>query len=416
MSTALGIAAVTAVIESSLNSVFNPGAGLGGVKVTALAPDVIQAGLDTGATPNQVNVFLHQVTPNAGWRNAAMPNLGPDGRTALRNQPLALDLHYLLTAYTPEDGFAEALLGFALLTLHDNPTLSRAQITAALASLPGSHPLFAALQTTGLADQIELLKITPDTLGREEMAWIWTALKADYRPTYAFRVSVVLIERAAATVLPLPVLSRNITVQPGPAPVLLEVQMPDRQASATIGDTVMLLGETLAATTRVRIANQRFGFVYQPDIVPSAIGGNSVSFVVPNDPTKLPAGIYSVAALVTDAGNNILQSTNRLSFGIAPKLRPAPPPVAVNTPQGTLVTVHFDPFAQSRQAIALAMGGAAVAPQAFAADTDTLSFLFPAPGLTSGPYVARLQVDGVDSPVTWTASPPAFTAPVVNVP
>ena len=39
-----------------------------------------------------------------------------------------------------------------------------------------------------------MLKITPSTLGREEMAWLWTALKADYRPTFPFQVSVVLIE------------------------------------------------------------------------------------------------------------------------------------------------------------------------------------------------------------------------------
>jgi hypothetical protein len=33
MSTALGIAGVTAVLESMLNSVFNPGAGLGSVGI-----------------------------------------------------------------------------------------------------------------------------------------------------------------------------------------------------------------------------------------------------------------------------------------------------------------------------------------------------------------------------------------------
>src|SRR6516165_2853259 len=163
MSTALGIAGVTAVLESMLNSVFNPGAGLGSVTISAFAPDVVQASLDAGSTSNQINLFLHQVTPNAAWRNVDMPSLSPDGMTPLKNPPLALDLHYLLTAYTAEDGFAEALLGFALLMLHQNATLSRDRITGALAALPVSHPLFAALQTTGLADQVELLKITPDT-------------------------------------------------------------------------------------------------------------------------------------------------------------------------------------------------------------------------------------------------------------
>ena len=126
----------------------------------------------------------------------ACPRLDPDGMTRLKNPPLALDLHYLLTAYGSEDWEAEALLGYALLILHENPVLTRNDISTAIAKLPTNdpgNPLSTPLGTVGLADQIEMLKITPATLGREEMAWLWTALKADYRPTFPFQVSVVLI-------------------------------------------------------------------------------------------------------------------------------------------------------------------------------------------------------------------------------
>ena len=137
--------------------------------------------------------------------------------TRLSNPPLALDLHYLLTAYGSEDWQAEALLGFALLMLHENPVLTRTDISTAHApTCPHTNPLSAPLAAAGLADQIEMLKITPATLGREEMAWLWTALKADYRPTFPFQVSVVLIEPDATTVSPLPVLLRNISVTAGP--------------------------------------------------------------------------------------------------------------------------------------------------------------------------------------------------------
>ena len=41
------------------------------------------------------------------------PRSPPTVRPALKNPPLALDLHYLLTAYASEDRQAEALLGYA---------------------------------------------------------------------------------------------------------------------------------------------------------------------------------------------------------------------------------------------------------------------------------------------------------------
>jgi len=344
-----------------------------------------------------------------------LPSLASDGQSPLKNPPLALDLHYLLTAYTPEDGFAEALLGFALLMLFQNPMLSRDQITAALGALPATHPLFTALQATGLADQVELLKITPDTLGREEMAWIWTALKADYRPTYAFQVSVVLLQPAAVFSSALPVLSRNITVQAGPPPLLLEVQLPANQAAAALGDTVTLTGRALTGVTKIALTNQRFGFRYQPDIVPSAVGGTAVSFIVPNDPANLPAGVYTASALFTDGSGNIVQSTNNLALAIAPAIT-APPPTATQTAAGTVVAVNFTPQARPAQIISLAMGGTAVPPKPFTSNVSALSFLFPSPGLLAGPYVVRLQVDGVDSAVTWSPSPPKFTSPIATVP
>ena len=418
MSTGLGIAAVTAVLESMLNSALNPGAGLGSVTVSAVAPDVMQASIDAGSTPNTINLFLHQVTPNAAWRNVGLPSLAADGTTPLKNPPLALNLHYLLTAYTQEDGFAEALLGYALLTLHQYPVLSRNEIGNALSNLLTTHPLYTPLQSTGLADQVELLKITPDTLGREEMAWIWTALKADYRPTYAFQVSVVLLQPSATVSSPLPVFHRRIKVRAGPPPLLTQVQVPAHQAGAALGDSVTLVGQSLTGVTAVALTNQRFGFRYQPNVTPSAVGATFVSFDVPNDPANLPAGVYTASALFTGVTGNILQSTNGLAFGVAPTINmSSPAPTVSNDASGTTITLDCTPDVQPQQLVSLAAGGIAVPANAFTSSTSTLSFLFPTPGLASGPYVMRLQVDGVDSAVSWTAGPPPrFTAPMVNVP
>src|SRR5262249_23455369 len=99
MSNGLAISGVTAVLQYFLNTVYNdPQSPFGAVAVSAIAPDIVQTNLAANARL-QVNVFLHQVTPNAAWRNVDLPSLAPNGNTRLSNPPLALDLHYLLTAY-----------------------------------------------------------------------------------------------------------------------------------------------------------------------------------------------------------------------------------------------------------------------------------------------------------------------------
>ena len=210
MSSALGMSGVSAGLQYDLTNLYGSASVSPSfpspVTVSAKAPDIVQESFTSGGAECQVNLFLHQVTHNVGWRNQDLPSVGPDGATRLSNPPLALDLHYLLTAYGSENWEAEALLGYALQMLHENPVLTRHDINHAIAGLttldPG-NPLSTQLVPVGLADQIEMLKITPATLGREEMAWLWTALKADYRPTFPFQVSVVLIESQHPAVLPL---------------------------------------------------------------------------------------------------------------------------------------------------------------------------------------------------------------------
>ena len=142
MSSALAIAGVSAVLQFYLTNLYTGLSALfgGTVTVSAKAPDILQEAFGAGATENQINLFLHQVTHNQGWRNDRQPSVGADGRTRIANPPLALDLHYLLTAYGSENWQAEALLGFALLMLHENPILTRNDISSAIAKLPINDP------------------------------------------------------------------------------------------------------------------------------------------------------------------------------------------------------------------------------------------------------------------------------------
>ncbi len=420
MSNALAIAAVTATLEYCLNLVYNhPSAVLGGVSVSALAPDIAQTNFATGSSSQlHVNLFLHQVSPNAAWRNVDLPSLAADGSTRLKNPPLALDLHYLLTAYASEDTQAEALLGFAILMLHENAVLPRSQINTALSNLPSTNPLAAVLGSSGLAEQIEMIKITPATLGREELAWLWTALKADYRPTYCFQVSMVLIESQLPSSSGPPVLSRAVSAQAMPSgqfgsgfAQLLSIQLPPGQSAPAQGNTVILSGTGLGTVTSVLLSNARLGIQYTA--APNTpLADGSVSFTVPNEPDKLPAGAYSVAVTFTDT-SGAPQSSNSLPMGLAPAILTTPVPVT--NASGSLVTITCNPKVQTTQSVSLALGSSAVPAQPLTAATDTLSFQFPA--LAAGPYLARLQVDGVESPVAvnWSVTPPVFTGPFVTI-
>lgn len=412
MSNPLALAGVTAVLQHYLHNAYTGTVFGGTVKVSAKAPDIVQQDVNTGSANTQINLFLHQVTHNVGWRNQDLPSMSSDGKSRLKNPPLALDLHYLLTAYGSDDCEAEGLLGYAVLLLHQSPVLTRNDITQALGHLP-SNPLFDQLHLAGLADQVEMIKITPSPLGREEMAWLWTALKADYRPTFPFQVSVVLIDPQFASASALPVLSRNISVQAGPPPLLFALQLAQGQTAPAQGDTVTATGQSLTGASLVALSNPQLGINYAP-FAPVSVTNASLSFKVPTDTSGLPAGVYSLSVLFKDGSGNVVLSTNTLSMGIAPTVSGTP--TATNNPQGTLVTLKCAPDVRPSQTVSLSLGGVSAPAQTFDTQTNSLSFQFPT--LPAGKYLIRLQVDGVDSPiqVDWTAKPlPKFLNPFLTI-
>ncbi|MBX3637934.1 MAG: DUF4255 domain-containing protein, partial [Rubrivivax sp.] len=258
MSSPLAIGAVSAVLRNLLdNGLIDASGPLGPVTVSAIAPDRID--LEAADAAPRLNLFLHQVSRNAAWGNRELPTRSPSGER-VANTPLALDLHYLVTAYGFADLHAEILLGYAMHLLHERPLLDRAAIRRALDPSPLDvsmlPPAFAALAASDLADQIEALRITPVPMGTDEMGKLWSALQSPYRPSAAYQVSVVLIEGTRPARSPLPVLSRGpvdatsgrdrgVVVQPDllpPGPTLLALVPPDRQPAARLGGTVTLTG------------------------------------------------------------------------------------------------------------------------------------------------------------------------------
>src|SRR3954470_4031582 len=98
MSTALRIASVTYVLKDLLNNglINHDVTGAIGetVAVTALPPDKFKPEEEH----TLLNLFMYQATYNSGWRNIADPSVSTKGER-ISNPPLAIDLHYLLSAY-----------------------------------------------------------------------------------------------------------------------------------------------------------------------------------------------------------------------------------------------------------------------------------------------------------------------------
>ena len=193
MNSALAVASVTAVLKNLLEDrlvTAGLSAPLGDPEVSALPPDRVQVGAEERS---QLNLFLYRVTPNSGWRST-----GHNGGT--RKSMLALDLHYLLTAYGGQDFVAEILLGSAMQVLLETRSLSGDAIRRALAVVApnGSAGIVsggrALLASSGLAEQVEQITISPEFMSTEELSRLWSALQARYRPSAAYRVSAALLE------------------------------------------------------------------------------------------------------------------------------------------------------------------------------------------------------------------------------
>ena len=118
MSSPLAIGAVSAVLRNLLdNGLIDVGAPLSPVRVTAVAPDTIK--LDEPEPTPSLNLFLYRTSRNLGWANEGLPSFNGNGER-VSSPPLALNLHYLVTAYGSADFQAEILLGYAMHLLPGN--------------------------------------------------------------------------------------------------------------------------------------------------------------------------------------------------------------------------------------------------------------------------------------------------------
>jgi hypothetical protein len=430
MSGPLAIAAVTAALKDLLNDgmLDNDLSTVGSFSVTSSPPDRITTGEEE---PNRLNVFLYQVSPNLGWRNVGLPSRDASG-TRSSNPPLALDLHYLLTAYGRNDLTAEILLGYAMQLLHETPILSRDQLRVVLGTpstvdgtvVPG---IFGPLTAVDLADQVELIKITPNYLNFDELSKMWTAMQARYRQSMAYTVSVVLIQSTEPVRAPLPVLKRGADdrgakATAGLPPVLASLRsaISDSLPALRLGDDLLISGTHLdhAGIEAAVFSNRKANLLTQ---LPA--GGTSPNAMVVHIPSvaerpqavnEWAIGLLDVTLLVDQADNpGHPLSSNGLTIALAPTIALTPPANPAGYLPGDTVTLTCQPRLQARQEAltSILIGSQSLLPASIStplADplaATTLTFLVPA--VAVGNYLVRLRVEDIDSlPVLVTGSPP----------
>jgi hypothetical protein len=101
------------------------------------------------------------------------------------------------------------------------------------------------------------------------------------------------------------------------------------------------------------------------------------------------------------------RETNRLAMTLAPHITGLPA-VVVRDGAGTVTfNVAFHPALRAGQTVALVLGDREYTPQTFTAPVSSLGFVVE--NAPVGNHLARLRIDGIDSPVIdRTATPPRF--------
>lgn len=399
MSNALSIAAVTATLRNLLTK---------GLQSEIPNPqNITTKPLDKARNENtatkQVNIFLYQTQPNATLRNLEMPGTKP-GETSY--PPLAINLHYLITAYGADDDDvgSHRVLGKAMSILHDHAVLGREEIKS-------------ALPQNDLYQQAERIRITQVPLTLDELSKLWNTFQTQYRISAAYEVTVVLIESNRPAKAPLPVLTRGkndsgVTAQGNlipPFPTIELLTLPDSQTVAQPGDPIILNGHHFNSDqVFVRLTNHQFANPTNPgqdgfkELNPVAgITDTSISFVFPDLPNQWPAGFYRVSVRIVHNPDETHLS-NEIGLPVAPTITHVQKtPIAGRVD----LVIACKPEVLPAQRVSLLIGGREILAQPHPAITQTLNFR----DVPRGVHYLRLRVDGIDSIlVDHSVRPPVF--------
>jgi hypothetical protein len=427
MSNFLAVATVTAALSQIV---------LDAIKVDVPGSDVSTIRPNGTVAGAKVNIYLYQVMPSAALSNADLPARRSDGQLVQR-PVAALDLNYLITFFGAEAQLEpQRLLGSVVRTLHARPVLTRDRIKKTIATA-----LFSFLANSNLADSVELVKFTPLGLSLEELSKLWSVyFQTPYNLSIAYQATVVLIESEDSTQAALPVSARNIYVAPFRQPLIEQVRSPAGLGQPIIaGSAIVVTGLRLRSTI-----TQAFVSGVDATAQITSVTDTQIELTLP---AGLHAGVQGLQivqpslmgtpptphrGVESNLGAFVLHPMIKRKPGNIPDITIPPPAIAPDGTRAADVTIKIDPMITKNQRAVLFMNelnppsnraaraySFESAPHNKPADPDeTDTLVFPIKGVRAGDYLARMQVDGADSPLEQSVDPnnPAYVGPKMTIP
>ncbi len=414
MSSSEALASVTATLKDLLNDVVESPDN-----VTTKPPSVAR----NGNVNAQLNIFLYGVYYNTAFSNAPMPGQVNNGERGY--PPMPLVLKYLITAYGKDDNdiSGQQVMGKAMSILHDHPLLGPSK--------------FAVISPdSNLQNQIERVRITPETLTLDDMSKLWTSFQAaEYRLSTAYEVSVVLIESTRQTHTPLPVLTRGVNDQGvkvhantlPPYPTIHRIDIEHGHPSMEVGGEITIDGYLLDGNNAT--VNLNNSLLDDPILITQITeqSATQIKFVLDENLFDWAVGLYSLDVSLTksededgDGVNEAIdRTTNTVSLVIAPKITG---PVVTNLVvtdglANATLTLTCQPEIYFKQDVVLLLGSHVIKwkPPAPPSPPDpdpslkTNTLEFDLKDIPVGSFFIRLRVDGVDSHlIDRSITPPEF--------
>jgi hypothetical protein len=395
MSNELAISAVTLALRNYLAEALKVPAAPASLKVlqefqvTLLPAHKVR---EKYPVENILNLLLYRVEVNAAWNNQTLPSQtrpGEDGPP-----PLALDLHYLITAYgeNEHEEIAHFMLGQAMRYLHDFPFIPRARFDM-------------ALPEAKVHEQIERVKITARPLSVDDSSKLWNAFQTQQRLSAAYLATVVLIDSRLPVRSALPVLTRGkddrgFDAIAGAPPTLDAARAASGFGAVTLGADLLVDGQRLDVAGLV--ARVRHPLIQDPiELAVTPVSASQLRVGLPplggGIARAWPAGVYSLS-LVLSTPDRPDYPTNEVPFALAPSITVTPdaPPHA-----GVIaVTITATPQIRTGQSVFVVWNGTQIVPAPVdppPADPNAPTKVKFKVDTPKGIHRVRLRVDGIDS-------------------
>jgi Pvc16 N-terminal domain len=403
MSDSFAIAAVTASMAYILQK-------QGGITVTTRPPDAAAGGTA------RLNIFLYQVTPNLGYRNMDTPSRSYSGEL-VRKQQLGLDLHYLLTAYGNNDDelSAQKTLAEAMRVLHENPVFSRDLVELAINEWESD---LADIDKSNITEQVELLKITMQSMSLEDLTKIWSSFfkTGSYRISVTYKATVVLLDGKKEPRSTMPVRNINSYVHASRAPEIIYIE-PQMVPWISGGTEIKIVGRNLKADM-IKID---FGEGLEADDMPEPTYVSADELVVAISDSIAP-GIKQVRVLhplsigTPETPHRGLDSNVAL-FAIVPIITDVSP---ASVARGSKLSVKFEPAVNREQDVKVIISTYKPLEVEWPTGdtnttTDTVLVTIPSDYVTNKDLPVRLRVDSAESQPDKKKWNNEFNRPAVKV-